>query len=138
MNVDFNPVNGWYSSAFDTNNPEFGPFKTREEAIKVFFSQRKLSDYVPCYVGQFMQINFSVDGKDFLNYLIEKTSESGYFGESPLKAVLADEYIVNNLTKDLNALLTKSFAKGQTSTFTKIFESNKVYPREYLQSLKTE
>jgi len=136
MNIDFKPVSGWYASAHDTNDPELGPFKTKDEAVKMFFSQRKLADYVPCYVGQFMQINFTVDGKDFLNYLIEKTSESGYFGESPLKAVLGDEYIVANLTKELNALLVKSFAKGQTSNFTKIFESNKVYPREYIQNQK--
>jgi len=136
MNIDFKPVPGWYASINDSNNPELGPYKTREDAIKMFFSQRKLADYVPCYVGQFMQINFVVDGKDFLNYLIEKTSESGYFGESPLKAVLADEYIVNNLSKELNALLLKSFAKGQQSNFTKIFECNKVYPREYINSIK--
>ena len=91
---------------------------------------------MPCYVGQFMEVTFEVDGKDLIDYLLQKTSESGYFGESPLTAVLKDDYVTNNLSKELNKLLVESFAKVQTNNFSKIFESNKVYPREYIQSQK--
>lgn len=133
MNIEFNEIDQWYASAKDGNDPELGPFKTREEAIKNFFGPKQVTEYTPCYVGKFVEIVFKVDPRDFVMYLKRQAQEAGFFEDSPLDAIYKDDYIMNDLGDKLNALLLSMFGRAQTKNSARIFEAQKVFPREYLE-----
>ena len=136
MKVDFKPTNVWYATEGENDPASQTTYSSRENAIKSYAKKNRSNAGInsnPFWIHTGFVSKIEVDEVEFLDWTKLNLRMAGVYQLGRIEEIEKNPKVMGQLKQDLNDALMRELAAVQQTNEIQMVESEKIYPREYMQ-----